>query len=188
MTRNNPHRRNIIIAAQRLLRRQGYTATGINDIIAKSGAPKGSLYYYFPEGKEQIAVAAIEGAGGLVADTFRDLAEKASGPADFIRNYLTLLGQWLEMSGYRDGCPIATTLLETVPDSSAITAAGRDVLDDWRRILADMLIRHGADENTAPADANLIMSAIEGAMLLARTEQSTKPLQDVADRLSRLYD
>jgi len=188
MTPNNPHRRNIVIAAQRLFRRQGYAATGINDIIGKSGAPKGSLYYYFPAGKEQIAVAAIEGAGGLVADTFRDLAERASGPTDFIHTYLTLLGQWLEMSGYRDGCPIATTLLETAPESSAITDAGRNVLDDWRQILADMLIRHGVDEDTAPADANLIMSAIEGAMLLARTEQSRKPLQDVADRLSRLYD
>jgi TetR/AcrR family transcriptional repressor of lmrAB and yxaGH operons len=69
MSRPSKHRAAIIAAASRLFRRQGYAGTGVNDIVALSGAPKGSLYHYFPKGKEQIAEEAVLFAGRLVAES-----------------------------------------------------------------------------------------------------------------------
>ena len=114
----------MVWAAAKLFRRQGCSATGLRDILAASGAARGSLYHHFPGGKEEIGAAAVTAAGGLVTETFVELAKVAHSPGDFLHRYTDLLVHWLEASKFRDGCPITTTLLETTPESAAISAAG----------------------------------------------------------------
>src|SRR5438093_12024105 len=92
------HRDAIVRAAARLFRRQGYAATGLNQILADSGAPKGSLYHYFPQGKMQIGEDVVALAGRRLAATLTELveAERSSGAA--LRRYARLLVGWLEAS------------------------------------------------------------------------------------------
>lgn len=180
------HREKLIGSAITLFRRQGYAATGLNEILALSGAPKGSLYHYFPKGKEELGAEAVAQAGALVAATLRQLHDTSETAAQFLDAYCALLAGWVEKSGYREGCPIATTLLETVPQSERIGAAGRAAFAEWTAIIASVHTRDGMAPEAAQARAGLDLAAIEGALLLMRVQQSLAPLQNVARALSAL--
>src|ERR1700723_4748930 len=106
------HRGASVRAAAALFRRNGYAATGINEIADVSGAPKGSLYHYFPNGKDQIGEAAVRFAGRRVTRTFEQLLAKHKTTAALVKAYGRLLAGWMAASDFRDGCPITTTLLE----------------------------------------------------------------------------
>ncbi len=181
-------RDNLIWAAAKLFRRQGYAGTGLRDILAASGAARGSLYHYFPDGKEQIGAAAVSAAGGLVTETFAELARQADDPVDFLRRYTDLLVRWLEASNFRDGCPISTTLLETAPDSEVITAAGRTVFADWQAVMEGMLRQHRWPAAQIPAMATAIIAGLEGALLLARVQGSAQPIHDSTQALCALLE
>ena len=178
----------LIWAAAKLFRRQGYSGTGLRDILAASGAARGSLYHYFPGGKEEIGAAAVTAAGGLVTETFAELAKQAHSPADFLRRYTGLLVRWLEASNFRDGCPITTTLLETTPASRPITAAGQAVFADWLAVMAAMLARHHWPLARIPATATAIIAGLEGALMLARVQGSAQPIHDTAQALCALLE
>ncbi len=182
------HREEIVRSAAVLFRRQGYAATGTSQILALSGAPRGSLYHYFPAGKEQIARAAVEHAGDLVSDSLARLIEREASPAGALREYGSLLAGWLADSGFRDGCPVTTTLLELAPGSEAVTAAGRRVLGDWVDLFEQALARSGARPDEARSLATLAVASLEGALVLARVDQDTAALLDVVARLAGLFE
>ncbi len=137
------HRQPVIDAAVTLFRRQGYSATGLNDIVEASGAPKGSLYHYFPDGKPSIAVAAVEEAGRRVARTVAKLADEVRSTGELIRAHARLLAGWMQKSGFRDGCPITTVLLKLAPRDRAVAQAGRDAYAARLGILSERLIADG---------------------------------------------
>jgi len=174
------HKENLVRAAMRLFRRQGYASTGLQQILAESGAPRGSLYHYFPNGKEALGEAAVELAGERVGEMLRDLAERHARPRAFLRAYCRTMAGWMQEGGFRSGCPIATTLLETAPESPAITAAGQRALDGWVEIVAGVLARDGLGRREALTRAQLVVAAMEGALILARVRCSTRPILDVA--------
>jgi TetR/AcrR family transcriptional repressor of lmrAB and yxaGH operons len=174
------HKANLVRTAMRLFRRQGYASTGLQQIVAESGAPKGSLYHYFPSGKEALGGAAIELAGGMVREMLSELAARHPEPKAFLRAYCRVMAGWMEESGFRSGCPVATTLLETAPQSPAITATGRRAIDAWIDVVAGVLSNGGMERREARSRAQLILAAMEGALILARVRRSTRPILDVA--------
>lgn len=188
MAARGQHRQALVWAAARLFRRQGFTGTGLSDILAASGAPRGSLYHYFPAGKEEIGAEAVAAAGGLVTRTLKELADEAPDPASFIRRYTEMLAQWLKASDYRDGCPITTTLLETAPGSERITAAGRAAFADWQAIVGGLLRRHGWPEGAAARTATAVIAGLEGALLMARVQGSGEPVNAITDALCALVE
>ena len=119
------HKESLVRTAMRLFRRQGYASSGLQQILADSGAPKGSLYHYFPGGKEALGEAAVEMAGVMIQQMLGELAVRHREPKAFLRAYARTMAGWMEESGFQSGCPIATTLLENAPRSSAISAAGQ---------------------------------------------------------------
>jgi TetR/AcrR family transcriptional repressor of lmrAB and yxaGH operons len=181
-------RDSLIWAAAKLFRRQGYSGTGLRDILAASGAARGSLYHYFPGGKEQIGAAAVTAAGGLVTETFVELARQADGPADFLRRYTALLVGWLEASDFRDGCPITTTLLETTPGSAAIGEAGRAVFADWQLVMETMLAQDNWPAVQIAPMATAMIAGLEGALLLARVQGTAQPIHDTVGALCTLLE
>jgi len=188
MAGQSKQRDGLIWAAAKLFRRQGYSGTGLRDILAASGAARGSLYHYFPRGKEEIGAAAVTAAGGLVTETFAELAKLADSPADYLRRYAEMLSRWLEASKFRDGCPITTTLLETTPGSTLIAAAGQAVFADWRAVMEAMLARHGWPAARIPATATAIIAGLEGALMLARVQGSVQPITDTAWALCEMLE
>jgi TetR/AcrR family transcriptional repressor of lmrAB and yxaGH operons len=188
MAAETKHRARIVRTAAMLFRRNGYAATGTNEIVAVSGAPKGSLYHYFPAGKAEIAAAAVGYAGGLVSTTLKALTDEHATAAGAIRAYGALLAEWFAKSGYREGCPIATTILELAPETETVTAAGRDVYRDWVDIFAGALIRDGVDERRAASLARTAIAAFQGALILARTAQNDTAVADTTAEIANLFE
>ncbi|GAB4119857.1 MAG: TetR/AcrR family transcriptional regulator [Rhodothalassiaceae bacterium] len=180
------HRQPIIDAAVRSFRRNGYSATGINDIIDLSGAPKGSLYHYFPEGKTSIAVAAIADAGDRIVASLEMLARTSATVGDLILAYAELLGKWLAASDYRDGCPMTTVLLELAPQTWHVTEAGRKAFGIRNDFLMRRLVGDGYSEDRARSLALLCTTSLQGALVEARIARSKLPIRMVAQELSHI--
>lgn len=180
------HRQPIIDAAVQLFRQRGYAATGLNDLVLASGSPKGSMYYYFPDGKPTIAAAAVEEAGRRVMETIEDIAARTGSTADLLVEHARLLGQWMEKSGFRDGCPMTTVLLELAPDDRVVTEAGRRAFAARLRILGDKLIEDGFEAREAEAMALLCTNALQGSLVMARVECSRAPIEQTAAQLAAI--
>ena len=175
-------------AAATLFRRHGYAATGLNEIVEESGAPKGSLYHYFPDGKDAIGAAAIAVSGARVTKTLQELAARHVRAGDLVHAYGVLLAGWMEKSKFRDGCPITTTLLETAPQSEDIARNGEAAFAQWRAVFVDALKRNGVGKARAEQLARFAISAIEGSLILARAEQSARPIIEAVGELRRLFN
>jgi TetR/AcrR family transcriptional repressor of lmrAB and yxaGH operons len=178
------HRGAIVRAAATLFRRNGYAATGINEIAEVAGAPKGSLYHYFPDGKDQIGEAAVRFAGKGVVVTLEKLEQEHRTAAAMMQAYCRLLVGWMAKSGFRDGCPISTTLLESAPQSESIALAGREAFANWRAVIARALVRDGFSKVEARRLSTLAVSALEGSLILARVESSGEPIEAVGRSLA----
>ncbi len=182
------HRDRLVRTAAALFRQHGYAATGLNDILKTAGAPKGSFYHYFPGGKEELGAEAVRYAGALVTRTLEDLHRDQHSPGAALRAYGGLLAGWLGDSDYRDGCPLATTVLEVTPQSEPITAAARDAYAAWRRALATMIDPAGADSARAQRLASLAISALEGALIQARVARDPAPIHDACEQVAALIE
>jgi TetR/AcrR family transcriptional repressor of lmrAB and yxaGH operons len=182
------HRQPIINAAVTLFRRQGFARTGLNDIVDVSGAPKGSLYHYFPLGKSSIAVAAVEEAGRRVVATIEELASECTSTGELLRAHARLLAGWMQKSGFRNGCPITTVLLELAPRERAVTDAGRKAYASRLAILSRKLVEDGFAKVRADALAVVCTSALQGALIQARVERSGRPIEVTAAELARLLE
>ena len=182
------HRDAIVDAAIRLFRQNGYAATGLNEIVNASGAPKGSLYHYFPKGKASIAEAAISEAGRRVVATIDEIAARTCSTSALLREHAILLARWMEESDFRDGCPITTALLELAPNDRDVTAAGKMAYDTRLERLSSMLVNDGREEQSARRLACLCISVIQGSLIQARVERSGHPIMIAADELARLLE
>jgi TetR/AcrR family transcriptional repressor of lmrAB and yxaGH operons len=174
------HREAIVRTTMRLFRKQGYASTGLQQILAESGAPKGSLYHYFPGGKEALGEAAVTLAGNLIAEMLSELAGKHRKASHFVRGYCEVMAGWMQESGFRSGCPIATTMLETAPHSPALTQAGNRAIAQWTDIICKVFEGAGEEPRMARARARALIAQMEGALLLSRIEQSIQPIMEIA--------
>ena len=174
----------IIATTCELLEVQGYHATGLNRILQESGAPKGSLYHYFPEGKEELAAEAIARSGAGIAGHIERALLESDDPAEAVTGFIRALAGHVAASGYRQGGPITAVALEAASTNERLRLACRDAYRAWRRPFADKL--RPAYGDRAERLAALIIAAIEGGIVLARSEQSAQPLLDVADEIEQL--
>ncbi|GEN98691.1 TetR family transcriptional regulator [Novosphingobium sediminis] len=182
------HRQSIVDAAVRLFRQRGYAATGLNDLVKESGAPKGSLYHYFPEGKPAIAAAAVEEAGLRVLRTFEEVAARTTTTAELVVEHAHLLAGWMQASGFRDGCPITTILLELAPEDEKVAEAGRNAFAGRLALLRDRLIKDGYDAVSAENLALVCTNAVQGSLVMARIESSCAPIERTAAQLARMLE
>ncbi len=174
------HKQALVETAMRLFRRQGYANTGLNQILHDSAAPRGSLYHYFPGGKEALAEDAVHLAGNMVREMLEGLSAQKRSVRSFVKGYCETMAGWMEESGFRSGCPIATTMLETAPDSPALTAAGKAALEGWMEVIAGVFARAGHKPADAQRQARSLIGAVQGALILARIWRDAEPIRDVA--------
>jgi TetR/AcrR family transcriptional repressor of lmrAB and yxaGH operons len=165
-----------LAAATRLFRQQGYHGTALHDILAAAGSPRGSLYFHFPRGKEEIGEAALTLAGEAVRQDIVRAAEASGSAEGFLTHLARAMAGDLENSGFTDGCPIATTALETAAQSELMCAAARTAFQKWELELKRGLERFGIGSGDAEVVATMVLCQLEGALLLARAYHSVEPL------------
>ncbi|WP_020673355.1 TetR/AcrR family transcriptional regulator [Amycolatopsis nigrescens] len=173
-------RQKIIRGAQDLLCRQGYRGTGLAQIIEESGSPRGSTYFLFPGGKEEIATEALAASGVEFDAMIRAARESSPTAAAWVQTMTEYFAGSLRDSGFTQGCPVSTVTLDSAPGSPALTAACRSAYDRWLSALADGLTGYGVADEAAADLAVVMLTGLEGAMLLCRARQSTEPLHQVA--------
>ncbi|MFB9908154.1 TetR/AcrR family transcriptional regulator [Allokutzneria oryzae] len=179
-------REKIIESARTLLRRQGYHGTGLAQVIEHSGAPRGSLYFLFPGGKEELAVAGVRECTGEWADLIRQAREASPTPKEWVELLAAGFAEQLRSSDFTEGCPITTVTLDSVPTSAPLTEACRDAYSAWLAALAEGLVSYGVEQERASDLANLMLVSLEGAMVLCRAFQSTDPLERVIPQVLAL--
>lgn len=167
----------IVTAGADLFRRQGYSGTGLKQIVAAAEAPFGSLYHHFPGGKEQLGEEAIRWSGaiyGLLAPAIFDPApDVATGVEDFFAG----AAEQLVETDYADACPIATIALEVASTSEPLRQATADVFESWIAGLATRFAAAGIERERARELSIAMLSALEGAFVLCRALRTTEPLR-----------
>ena len=182
----SPARELIIEATCELLEAQGYHATGLNQIVAESRAPKGSLYHYFPDGKEELAAAAIERTGLELAGRVEAALALDDDPAAAVSYLAAAIADAVEQSGFRAGGPLTTVAMETATSSPRINLACREAYDRLQAAFAAKLAAGGHEPKRASELATFITAAIEGGIILSRTYHSGDPLRCVGRELAAL--
>jgi AcrR family transcriptional regulator len=170
-------RQRIVDASAELFRRQGYSATGVKQIVTEAKAPFGSLYHFFPGGKQELGAEAIRQSGALYELLIPAVLDPAPDLATGIRNFFAGAAQHLVDTDYQDACPIATVALEIASTSESLRVACADVFECW---IAAGAARHEA-AGLSPVQARQLtigmLAALEGAFELARALRATEPLE-----------
>ncbi len=185
--RGSAARSQFVATTAQLLQRQGYSATGLNEIVARSGAPKGSLYFHFPGGKQELAAAAMQQSGAQLQGAIAAILAAEPDPGRALASLIDALALGLSNSHYRDGCPIATVALETAAASQELRETAAAVFDSWLEAIATRLCAAGFPPDRAARRALLALSAIEGALILARARRDPGPLEAVREELLELF-
>lgn len=169
-------------SAIRLFRERGVGDTSIGDVLEASGAPRGSVYHHFPGGKKQLVSEAIESAGSYVSANFE---RSEDGPAEMIDRFARFYMRELERTDFREGCPLMAAAVAGAKEEAAVPAA--NAFHQINRALTNSLVGAGVAEERASSLATLAISAIEGAIVLSRTEKSVEPLDRTRTELANLY-
>jgi TetR/AcrR family transcriptional repressor of lmrAB and yxaGH operons len=166
-----------LAAAVKLFRQQGYHGTALHDILTEAGSPRGSLYFHFPGGKEEIGENALTIAGEAVRQGIVRAAEASDSVETFLTRVARAMAADLEKSDYREGCPIATTALETAAQSEVLGDATSTAFRKWENEIKRGLTGFGMADDEADQLATMALSQLEGALLLARTYRSLEPIE-----------
>jgi AcrR family transcriptional regulator len=179
-------RTRILEASAALFQRQGYTATGVKQIVTEAKAPFGSVYHHFPGGKEEIAAQAVAISGKLYEQLIPAVFDQAPDLPTGIRWFFSGAAAHLLETGYEDACPIATVTLETVSVSELMREACAAVFDSW--INAGAAMQQSRSKLTADQARRLtiaMIAALEGAFILARAQRSPEALEIAGEMVAQ---
>ena len=188
MNTKTDSRERIVEAASNLFQTQGFHATGLNEIIRESGSPKGSLYYYFPNGKEELGVAAVEFAGKSIQQKIKSGLGRQNAPALAIKEVIQEIVHALEQNGKLKNTSLSLIALETHLSSELLRTACSKSFSALEEIYAEKLAASGIPEKQAKELGTVIQSLMEGAILLSVTHRDTTPLTDAARQIQILIE
>lgn len=169
-----------------LLEAQGYHGTGLNQVVRESGAPKGSLYYHFPGGKEELTAAAVAQTAAEMAGRIDRAMTSRRDPALALASFVDALAEHVEGSAFRGGAPLAAVALETAGESEVLGRACEEAYALWESRFAEGLRSGGVDDEDARWLATAIVALVEGAIVLARARRNVAPLRQVGSALCAL--
>lgn len=182
---NSTPKEMILQTAARLFQRQGYHATGLNQIVQESGAPKGSLYYYFPGGKEELAVASILWTKTVIETKIRRFLARDDRPVEAIQSLIRATAASVSDIESIIPCTVSLLALEMSLQSEPIRRACEDTMDAWGAAFTEKLESVCGAEK-ARRFGPLIQILIDGSLIRSLNEKDTRPLLQIADEIPRL--
>lgn len=178
-------RARLLAAADRLFRQHGYSGTALSAIAKEGQAPMGSVYFYFPNGKEQLAAEALRFGANAVSQRMMAALEAGSDAADALARCAIAWADALEASAWSGGCPVAPTALEMSTVSEALRQVSCEIFAEWQGLLSARLHREGFSKPLAEELAEQSLALMEGAELLARVRRAREPLENAAKQIRR---
>jgi TetR/AcrR family transcriptional repressor of lmrAB and yxaGH operons len=179
-------RKRLVTSTIQLLRRQGAHGTGLQEVLAHSGAPRGSLYFHFPGGKEELVREAIQEAAEVVDRWLKQSLDKGPSAAAAVEAFILRYGEHVAKAGFAEGCPIAGVALDVGPEDERLRTVCDWALTGWVTMVAERLRADGWNPEEAESLALTSLSALEGGLILSRARRSSDPLNAVATQMRTL--
>jgi len=164
----NTTRDRLIGATAELFRRQGYTGTGVKQIVEAAGAPFGSMYHFFPDGKEALGAETIRWSGAMYGQLIDLFYDPGADPAVATRRFFEAAADTVRDTDYADACPIATVALEVASTSEPLRHATAEVFESWLVAIDTRLVQAGLTKTRARKLSVSLFALLEGAFTLAR--------------------
>ncbi len=181
-------RERIVTESAELFRRQGYSATGVKQIVDAAQAPFGSLYHFFPGGKEQLGAEAIRVSGRLYEQLIPAVFDPAPDILSGARGFFAGAAEHLRETDFEDACPIATVALEVSSASETMREACAEVFERWIAAGAQRFEGAGLSADRARELTIAMLCALEGAFVLARALRTTEPLEIAGELMARAVE
>jgi AcrR family transcriptional regulator len=170
-------RQRIVQTSAELFRRQGFAGTGVKQIVAEASAPFGSIYHFFPGGKEQLGAETIRFSGAIYGQLIDLFFQPGADPVASTRAFFAGAAQTLIETDYADACPIATVALEVSSTSEPMREACAEVFEGWVDAMSERLREAGLTKKQARTHALSMLMSLEGAFVLARALRSIEPVE-----------
>ena len=177
-------RTNMLISAAEVMRERGAAGVTIDEVLSRSGAPRGSVYYHFPDGRNQILAEALRYAGDAITADIDAAAER--GAKVLVRQFVRFWERVLADSDFNAGCPVVAAAIGCADDEISLSAEASRIFAHWRTALTRAFVADGFLEQDADSLAVISIAALEGAVVLCRSTRSTDPLRKVHDQLEFL--
>jgi TetR/AcrR family transcriptional regulator, lmrAB and yxaGH operons repressor len=174
----------MLITAAEVLRERGAAGVTIDEVLARSGSPRGSVYHHFPAGRNQILTEALQFAGEEIAEVIHEAA--AMGGMYLVRKFVAFWEELLAESDFAAGCPVVAAAIGSADDEPQLTSVAGSIFGHWRDALTRAFVSDGFEESDATSLAIMCVASLEGAMVLCRSTRSVEPLRDVAAQLEFL--
>lgn len=177
----------ILNSAAGLLQRYGLHGTSVNNVLDEGGAPRGSLYYFFPGGKDQLALEATVHSVEVVTRVLVELLETQS-PDGAVRGYFAAAAHELEASGYLVGCPVTPIIMDIDEASADLAAVCRDAMTRWRDLYVEGFVAAGMAPERARSLAILAIAALEGALIMSRAARNTDAIITTGEEVAAMVE
>lgn len=177
-------RRRMLLTAAEVLRERGAAGVTIDEVLARSGAPRGSVYYHFPDGRAQLITEALQFAGDSITALIDDAVGR--GGASLVTEFVAFWERTLAESDFAAGCPVVAAAIGSSDDDPALTAVAGEIFGRWRAALTRAFVADGFQEPEAGSLGVTCIASLEGAVVLCRSTGSVDPLHDVADQIQFL--
>jgi AcrR family transcriptional regulator len=177
-------RSRMLFTAAEVLREKGAAGVTIDEVLARSGAPRGSVYHHFPDGRSQLLTEALQYAGDAITAVIDDAATE--GCVALVRQFVAFWERTLAESDFAAGCPVVAAAIGSADDDPALTAIAGDIFDRWREALTRAFVADGFDDADAGSLAVTCIASLEGAVVLCRSTRKADPLREVAQQVEFL--
>jgi TetR/AcrR family transcriptional repressor of lmrAB and yxaGH operons len=179
-------KRRMLVSAAEVMRERGAAGVTIDEVLSRSGAPRGSVYHHFPGGRNQILVEALGFAGDSMTSAID--AAASQGPMALLRDFVDLWEDVLRESDYAAGCPVTAAAISTSDEDPKLSNDAARIFGRWREALTRSFVADGFADDEARALATTMLAATEGAVILCRALRSPQPLRDVAENIEFLVN
>jgi AcrR family transcriptional regulator len=183
-TKRGSTRIKMLLTAAEVLREKGAAGVTIDEVLARSGTPRGSVYYHFPDGRNQLLTEALQFAGDTITAVIDAAAEQ--GYIFLVRRFVEFWERTLIESDFTAGCPVVAAAIGSSDDVPALTAIASRILDRWRGALTQAFTADGFDATDAESLAWTSIASLEGAVVMCRSAKSVDPLHAVAEQIEFL--
>jgi TetR/AcrR family transcriptional repressor of lmrAB and yxaGH operons len=177
-------RDNMVQSAASLIGQRGMNATSFSDVLADSGAPRGSIYHHFPEGKKQLVECAMRLTSDQILAHMQ--ASIATTPEGVLEHFVALFRHVIVTSNATAGCAVAGVTIDVGDADGDLLAVARDAFQSWVTLLASQLERVGVEKVRAHGIATISIASVEGALILCRAEGHDEPLRVIESQLMEL--
>ncbi|HTW39752.1 MAG TPA: TetR/AcrR family transcriptional regulator [Thermoplasmata archaeon] len=174
----------MVSTAALLIGTRGVSATSFSEVLEASGAPRGSIYHYFPRGKRQLVEDSLRWTSEQVLDYQRRC--RSGSPERILRHFVQFFRRSVVSSDCEAGCPVAAVVIGAYVDRDELSGAVHESFESWRALLAEQLAAAGLTPARARSLAVTALASVEGALLLCRAQRSVDPLDEVEAELERL--